>query len=74
VEVHFNVEKGMITDLEIFGDFFVNKDLQPLIEDLIGKEHQKEKLLAALQDLKSSDYFNAISEEELVQAFFNNTI
>ena len=70
VEVHFNVEKGMITDLEIFGDFFVNKDLQPLIEDLIGKEHQKEKLLAALQDLKSSDYFNAISEEELVQAFF----
>jgi lipoate-protein ligase A len=70
VEVHFNVEKGIITDLEIFGDFFVNRDLQPLIKSLIGKEHQKDKLLTALQDLKSSDYFNAISEEELVQAFF----
>jgi len=37
---------------------------------LIGKEHQKGKLLSVLRDLKSSNYFNAISEEELVQAFF----
>jgi lipoate-protein ligase A len=70
VEAHVNVEKGKISSLEIFGDFFVNKDLEPLINGLLGKEHQEEKLLAVLQDLKSSEYFNNISEEELLQAFF----
>jgi lipoate-protein ligase A len=70
VEVHLNVEKGMIVNLEIFGDFFVNKDLEPLINGLLGQEHQEEKLLAVLQELKSSEYFNAISEEELLPAFF----
>jgi lipoate-protein ligase A len=64
------VEKGMIVNLEIFGDFFVNKDLESLINGLLGQEHQEEKLLVVLQDLKSSEYFNAISEEELLEAFF----
>jgi lipoate-protein ligase A len=70
VEAHLNVEKGLIAELEIFGDFFVNQDLEPLIKGLIGKEHQEEKLLAALRELKSSEFFNNISEEELVQVFF----
>ena len=70
VEAHLNVEKGLIKDLEIFGDFFVNKDLEPLVKGLIGKEHQEEKLLAHLKTLKSSTYLNNISEEELLEVFF----
>lgn len=70
VEAHLNVEKGLITELEIFGDFFVNLDLDPLLKGLIGKEHQEEKLLGVLLELKSSEYFNNISERELVKVFF----
>ncbi len=70
VEAHLNVEKGLIADLKIFGDFFVNKDLEPLTAALIGKEHEEAKLLAALKELNSAEYFNNISEEELVKVFF----
>ncbi|WP_417591940.1 lipoate--protein ligase [Owenweeksia hongkongensis] len=70
VEVHLNVDKGLITDLDIFGDFFVNKDIEPLVEGLKGVEHREEVVLQKLKELQSSAYFNNISEEELVEAFF----
>ena len=70
VEVHMNVEKGKITALEILGDFFVNREIDPVIEALIGKEHREEVILQTLNDVKSHEYFNNITEEELVKAFF----
>ncbi|WP_417590066.1 lipoate--protein ligase [Owenweeksia hongkongensis] len=70
VEVHLNVDKGIITELHIFGDFFVNRDIEPLLEGLRGVEHREDAVLQKLKDLRSSAYFNNISEEELVYAFF----
>lgn len=70
VEVHLNVDKGHITDLQILGDFFVNKDLDGLVEGIIGVEHREEAVLSRLIELKSSSYFNNISEGDLLQAFF----
>lgn len=70
VEVHLNVDKGLITELDIFGDFFVNKDIEPLVEGLKGVEHREEAVLQKLKELQSSSYFNNISEEDLLEAFF----
>jgi lipoate-protein ligase A len=70
VEVHLNVDKGVITELDIFGDFFVNRDLDELKKQLVGVEHREEAVLKKLQDISSSEYFNNISEEELLEAFF----
>lgn len=70
VEVHMNVEKGIITDLEIFGDYFLNHDITPVKEALIGKAHREEVILETLREVESSAYFSNISEEELVKAFF----
>tara|TARA_Y100000782_G_C10153520_1_gene252573 strand:- start:258 stop:1247 length:990 start_codon:yes stop_codon:yes gene_type:complete len=70
VEVHMNVEKGHIKALEIYGDYFVNREIDPVIEALIGKEHREEVVLETLKAVESSEYFNNISEEELVEAFF----
>ena len=70
VEVHLNVYKGVITELEIFGDFFVNRDIEEVKQALIGVEHRQESVLDKLKEIKSSEYFNNISEEELAVAFF----
>ena len=70
IEVHLNVEKGMITELAIFGDFFVNKDLEPLVDAMVGVRHEEASILLRLQELGSADYFNNISAEELLEAFF----
>jgi len=70
IEVHLNVHKGIITELDIFGDFFVNRDIDIVKQALVGVEHRKESVLAKLKEIKSSEYFNNISEEELVESFF----
>lgn len=70
VEVHLNVDKGLIIDLDIFGDFFVNRDIEQLVTSLKGVEHREEAVLAKLKEMQSSSYFNNISEEELLEAFF----
>lgn len=70
VEVHLDVDKGVITAIDIFGDFFVNRDIDPIKTGLIGVEHREDTVLARLKDLQSSNYFNNISEEELTEAFF----
>jgi lipoate-protein ligase A len=70
VEVHLNVYKGVITELDIFGDFFVNRDIEEVKQALIGLEHRQEAVWNKLKEIKSSEYFNNISEEELVAAFF----
>ncbi len=70
VEVHLNVNKGVIADLDIFGDFFVNRDLEEVKQALLGVEHREEAVLGKLREIRSSEYFNNISEEELLEAFF----
>lgn len=70
VEVHLNVDKGHISELEIFGDFFVNRDLDEVKTALLDVEHREEAVLQKLKEIGSSKYFNNISEEELVKAFF----
>ncbi len=70
VEVHLNVEKGIISELAIFGDFFVNKDLDALVEGIKGVEHREMAVLKRLQELGSNQYFSNISADELLEAFF----
>jgi lipoate-protein ligase A len=70
VEVHLNVYKGVIIELDIFGDFFVNRDIDEVKQALIGVEHREEEVLEKLKEIKSSEYFDNISEEELVVLFF----
>jgi lipoate-protein ligase A len=70
LEVHLNVDKGIIQAIKIYGDFFVKKEIEEIENSLIGKEHRQEVMLNHLKNIPSSDYFNNISEEELLGAFF----
>ena len=70
LEVHLNVDKGLIQEIKIYGDFFAKKDIEEVEAALIGKEHRQEIILEILKKIPSSEYFNNISEEELLGAFF----
>ncbi len=70
LEVHMNVDKGLIQEIRIYGDFFAKKEIEEVEVALIGKEHRLEVILEQLKNLPSSAYFNNISEVELVGAFF----
>jgi len=70
LEVHLDVEKGEIKAIKIYGDFFAKREIEEVETFLIGKPHREAEVFQALRSIKSSDYFNNISEEELISAFF----
>ncbi|MDZ7846001.1 MAG: lipoate protein ligase C-terminal domain-containing protein [Owenweeksia sp.] len=72
VEVHLNVDKGLITDLAIFGDFFVNRELDDLKRAMVGVEHREESVLAVLHEIGSSALIlKILLKRNWRQLFFN---
>ena len=70
VEVNFTVKKGVVTELEIFGDYFFTKPTEEFVSQLIGTPHSREALLEKLTTINTPDYFSNITAEELVSLFF----
>lgn len=70
VEVNFTVKKGVVTQLEIFGDYFFTRPTEEFISQIIGTAHTREALLLKFSQMDISGYFNGISEEELIEMFF----
>lgn len=64
LEVHMNVEKGMITAFDVFGDYFGNGDKDQLRQHLLGVKLTEEALKEALQSLNISDYFCHLEKEQ----------
>ena len=66
LEVHMNVEKGMITAFDVFGDYFGNGDKDQLRQHLLGVKLTEEALQEALQSLNISDYFCYLEKEQFL--------
>lgn len=77
VELFMNVEKGEITSLKIFGDYFFTKPTEDFVMELMnnGKDetrlaHNFEAIEQRLAAIDISGYFNNISREEILSLFF----
>ena len=66
LEVHMNVEKGMITAFDVFGDYFGNGDKDQLRQHLLGVKLTEEALKEALQSLNFSDYFCHLEKDQFL--------
>lgn len=70
VEFHFNVEKGIIQDIRIYGDFFHRLDIDVIEKALVGVKHDYDSILKSLSGFRFNDYFKNINPEEFVQGMF----
>ncbi|MDD2278052.1 MAG: lipoate--protein ligase [Bacteroidales bacterium] len=70
VEFHFNVKKGRIRDMRIYGDFFHKHDTEEVEKLLEGVTHNHEAILAKLQQIDFSNYFKNIRVDEFVDGMF----
>ena len=70
MEVNFTVKKGIVAELEIFGDYFFTKPTEEFVSQIIGTYHSREALLEKLIATNTSDYFSNITAEEMVEMFF----
>jgi len=67
LEVNLNVDKGLIKEIKLYGDFFGRKDISILEEVLEGVKHEKEALFTALRDYEINDFMNNITKENLIE-------
>lgn len=67
VEFNISVNKGIIEDIKLYGDFFGQRDVSELEKTLIGINHNEESIRAALDKFDISKYFYNISRDELIQ-------
>ena len=70
LEVHLQIEKGVIEAVKIFGDFFAFQDISELENCLIHTPHEKNSVSNLLKSIEVEKYLLNISVEEFVDALF----
>lgn len=70
VEFNLNVEKGIIKEVRLFGDFFGKCDVSNIEKVLTGVKHSEEDIRKALSRFDINDYFANISVEDLISGMF----
>lgn len=69
IELAINVNKGIMEDVKIFGDFFGVEAIESLEQALKGKKHQVENIQSSIKDFELKNYFGNISNEEFLCLF-----
>jgi lipoate-protein ligase A len=70
ITLHMNVEKGIIQEVNIKGDFLGAKDICGLEEALVGTIHDPETIRMRLSGIKVTDYINGLENEQLLSGLF----
>ena len=69
-DLHMNVEKGLIKELKIEGDFISEKDIVALEQMLLGCIHDPETIRIRLSGIQVSNYILGLQNEELLMGMF----
>ena len=70
VAIHMNVEKGIIREISIKGDFLGSKDIHALEELLVGSIHDPQTIRIRLSHIKVEDYISGLGNELLLSGMF----
>jgi lipoate-protein ligase A len=70
VEVNLNVEKGIIKNVKICGDFFGKYDVSEVENLLKGVKHSEEEIKKVLSNIDINDYLANITVDNLIEVMF----
>lgn len=70
IDLRMFVEKGYLTALKIFGDFFGTAPLEDLENLLLGVRYDKGEITKKLEGIEMEGYFGNISKEEFIELLF----
>ncbi|MEN8229930.1 MAG: lipoate--protein ligase [Bacteroidota bacterium] len=70
INLHMNVEKGIIREVNIEGDFMTEKNIHTLEDLLVGTIHDPETLRMRLSGIQVADYISGLENEELLSGMF----
>jgi lipoate-protein ligase A len=66
IEAYLDIQQGKIETIRIFGDFFSARPISELEAALQGLPHEETALRAKLAELPLSEYFGAVSPDDLI--------
>lgn len=70
IDVRLDVDKGIIENIKIYGDFFSNEDIKEFEQFIKGSKYKQDELKSKLMAINLQKYFGAITVEELLSCFF----
>jgi lipoate-protein ligase A len=70
IALHMNVDKGIIQEVHIEGNFLGAKDIQGLEKALTGTIHDPETLRNKLAGIRVTDYIAGLENEKLLSGLF----
>ncbi len=72
VEAHFEVEKGCIRKLQVFGDYFFNRPTAEFCALLEGCPYAHEEIADRMENIAVGEYFLGITPEEMVSLLYSS--
>ena len=70
IDVRFDVNKGIIENCKIYGDFFGVGDVTEIEDRLSGIKYEKSQIADALGDVDIKHYFGNISKEDFINLIY----
>lgn len=70
IEFHIHVEKGIMKEVKIYGDFFNMKDISEIEALLKDTPHSEEAIMQKLASLAFDEYFHGVPLSEFVAGMF----
>ncbi|MER1985636.1 MAG: lipoate--protein ligase [Solibacillus sp.] len=70
IDIRLEVNKGIIEDIKIFGDFFGVGDVAEIEQLLTGVKYDRTAIGEVLGDIEISTYFGGVSKEEFLQLIY----
>lgn len=70
IDVRLDVDKGVIENCKIYGDFFGVGDVSDIENKLKGVRYEKSELEAVLKDVDTTYYFGNVSKEEFINLIY----
>lgn len=70
IDVRLEVNKGIIENCKIFGDFFGVGDVSDIEKKLVGLRYEKSEIDRVLEDIDIQHYFGNITKEDFAQLLY----
>lgn len=72
IDLRMFVEKGYLTELKIFGDFFGKEPLENIENLLTGIKYNKDKISQKLDGINIEEYFGNIPKQEFIELLYGS--
>ncbi len=70
IDIRLEVNKGIMEEVHIFGDFFGVGEMEDIENVLKGKKYEPQTILSALNEIDIPTYFGGVSKEDFIKLMY----